>query len=91
MFNLQQASILKAQPRQRISNIYIYLYVSDKSEYTGLADDIPPQVKILNGYPHSNALENKDGENVVYCAAIVQAAASCMNPLACCIKPLVSQ
>ena len=35
MFNLQHASVLKAQPRQHISNIYIYLYVSDQSVYTG--------------------------------------------------------
>ena len=28
-------SVLKAQPRQRISNIYIYLYVSYQSVYTG--------------------------------------------------------
>ena len=28
-------SVLKAHPRQPISNIYIYLYVSDQSVYTG--------------------------------------------------------
>ena len=27
-------SVLKAQPQQRISNIYIYLYVSYQSMYT---------------------------------------------------------
>ena len=32
---LQHTSVLKAQPRQDISNIYIYLYVSDQSVYTG--------------------------------------------------------
>ena len=30
LFNLQHTSVLKAQPQQRISNIYIYLYVSDQ-------------------------------------------------------------
>ena len=35
VFNLQHSSVLKAQPEQRISNIYIYLYVSYQSVYTG--------------------------------------------------------
>ena len=35
LFNLQRTSVLKAQPQQRISNRYIYLYVSDQSVYTG--------------------------------------------------------
>ena len=35
LFNLQHTSVLKAQPRQRISNIYIYLYVSYQSVYIG--------------------------------------------------------
>ena len=35
LFKLQQTSVLKAHLRQRISNIYIYLYVSDQSVYTG--------------------------------------------------------
>ena len=35
LFNLQHTSVLKAQPQQRISNIYIYLHVSDQSVYTG--------------------------------------------------------
>ena len=36
LFNLLYTSVLKAQPRQRISNIYTYLYVSYTSVYTGL-------------------------------------------------------
>ena len=28
-------TVLKTQPQQRISNIYIYLYVSNQSVYTG--------------------------------------------------------
>ena len=35
VFNLQHTSVLKAQTRQHISNIYIYLYVSDQSMYIG--------------------------------------------------------
>ena len=35
LFNLQHTSGLKALPRQRISNIFIYLYVSYQSVYTG--------------------------------------------------------
>ena len=35
IINLKHSSVLKAQPRQRISNIYIYLYVSDQSGYNG--------------------------------------------------------
>ena len=35
IFNLQHASVLKAHPRQHISNIYIYLYVSYQSVYIG--------------------------------------------------------
>ena len=34
IIDLQHTSVLKAPPRQRISNIYIYLYVSDQSGYT---------------------------------------------------------
>ena len=32
---IQHMSVSKAQPRQYISNIYIYLYVSDQSVYIG--------------------------------------------------------
>ena len=54
IFKMQ--SILKAQPRQRISNIYTYLCVSDQSVYIGseintLSVSIsldPDQVKILS-------------------------------------------
>ena len=35
LFKLQHTQFLEAQPRQHISNIYIYLYVSDQSVYTG--------------------------------------------------------
>ena len=35
IIKLQHLSVLKAQPGQHISNIYIYLYVSDQSVYTG--------------------------------------------------------
>ena len=35
LFKLQHSSVLKAQSRQRKSNIYIYLYVCDQSVYTG--------------------------------------------------------
>ena len=36
IFNIgYPTSVLKAQPRQGISNIYIYLYVSYQSVYTG--------------------------------------------------------
>ena len=35
LINLQHKSVLKAQPQQRISNIYIYLYASDQSMYIG--------------------------------------------------------
>ena len=35
LFNLQHVSVLKAQPWQHISYIYIYLYVSYQSVYTG--------------------------------------------------------
>ena len=39
LFNLQHTSVLKApatvEPRQHISNIYIYLYVSDQSVIIG--------------------------------------------------------
>ena len=38
-------SVLKAQPRQHISNIYIYLYVSYQSVYTG-SEHISRVVKI---------------------------------------------
>ena len=33
--NLLRTSVWKAQARQRISNKYIYLYVSDQSVYIG--------------------------------------------------------
>ena len=33
-------SDFEAQPRQRISNIYSYLYVSDQSVYTGLGNPL---------------------------------------------------
>ena len=35
LFDLQNTPVFKAQPRQRISNKYIYLYVSDQSVYIG--------------------------------------------------------
>ena len=35
LFNLHHTSLLKSQPRQLVSNIYIYLYVSDQSGYAG--------------------------------------------------------
>ena len=35
LFKLQHSSVLKAQPRQHISNMYIYLYLSYQSAYTG--------------------------------------------------------
>ena len=45
--NIRQL-VLKARPRQHISNIYIYLYVSDQSGYTGSKDKINLQKNSSN-------------------------------------------
>ena len=46
LFNLQHTSVLKAQPQQRISNIYIYLHVSDQSVYTGAKTKVCDRARI---------------------------------------------
>ena len=60
LFNLQHTSVLKAQPRQRISNIYICLYVSDQSGYTRsehMANEFSVQ-GILHGHMSFAAFSN---------------------------------
>ena len=78
LFNLQHMSVLKAQPQQRISNIYIYLYVSYQSMYiiqtVGLLHT--PDPKSEKNSPVNQLITKKTGFSTlfnVHCNIVIMA------------------